>query len=266
MQKAALLQHIARAVPGLIALYRFGSQAQGTSRPESDIDLAVLAQQPLSPSARFALQEDLALLLRRDIDLVDLRQASTVFRMQVVSTGECLHSEDDRTREQFETVVYAAYARLNEERRDILDDIRPEAASMLDDVVLNKVASLERCVTRIREVYAGLDGNLYQNMTTQESILLNLQRTFELSIDLAMHMVRKRRLGVPQDSRDAFDLLQSNGHLDDALATAMKRMVEFRNVAIHEYDKRNLDIVKAIITQRLEDILTFGRRMLQQED
>jgi uncharacterized protein YutE (UPF0331/DUF86 family) len=136
---------------------------------------------------------------------------------------------------------------------------------MPDDVVLNKVASLERCVTRIREVYAGLDSNLYQNVTTQESILLNLQRTCEVSIDLAMHMVRKRRLGVPQDSRDAFDLLQSNGHLDETLATAMKRMVGFRNVAIHEYDKLNLDIVKAIITQRLEDILTFGRRMLQQE-
>lgn len=136
---------------------------------------------------------------------------------------------------------------------------------MPDDVVLNKVASLERCVTRIREVYAGLDSNLYHNVTTQESILLNLQRACEVSIDLAMHMVRKRRLGVPQDSRDAFDLLRSNGHLDETLATAMKRMVGFHNVAIHEYDKLNLDIVKAIITQRLEDVLTFGRRMLQQE-
>jgi hypothetical protein len=64
------------------------------------------------------------LLLHRDVDLIDLRQASTVMRMQVVSTGESLFSADDPKREQFETMVYASYARLNEERRGILDDIR----------------------------------------------------------------------------------------------------------------------------------------------
>lgn len=45
----------------------------------------------------------------------------------------------------------------------------------------------------------------------------------------------------------------------------MKRMVGFRNVAIHEYDKLNLDIVKAIITQRLDDVLKFGQTLLRLE-
>lgn len=72
---------------------------------------------------------------------------------------------------------------------------------MPDDVVLNKVVSLERCVRRIRDVYGKNDTNLYDNLTAQESILLNLQRACEVSIDLAMHIVRKRRLGIPQDSR-----------------------------------------------------------------
>jgi uncharacterized protein YutE (UPF0331/DUF86 family) len=74
---------------------------------------------------------------------------------------------------------------------------------MADDVIINKAASLERCVKRIREVHAGDDKNLYENLTSQESILLNLQRACEVSIDLAMHVIRKRRLGVPQDSREA---------------------------------------------------------------
>lgn len=54
---------------------------------------------------------------------------------------------------------------------------------MPDDVVLNKVASLERCVQRIREVYAGKENNLYEDLTSQESILLNLQRACEVSIE-----------------------------------------------------------------------------------
>jgi uncharacterized protein YutE (UPF0331/DUF86 family) len=134
---------------------------------------------------------------------------------------------------------------------------------MPDDVVINKVASLERCVERIRAVYSDTESNLYQDLTTQESILLNLQRACEVSIDLAMHVVRKRKLGVPQDSRDAFDLLQTHGLLSEPLAHAMKRMVGFRNVAIHEYDKLNLDIVKSIITARLDDILMFGKQLLR---
>ncbi len=136
---------------------------------------------------------------------------------------------------------------------------------MLDDVVINKVASLERCIERIRAVYSGTDANLYQNLTAQESILLNLQRACEVFTDLTIHVVRKRKLGVPQDSREAFDLLQTHALLDELLATAMKRMVGFRNVAIHEYDKLNLDIVKSIIATRLDDILTFGKHILRSE-
>jgi uncharacterized protein YutE (UPF0331/DUF86 family) len=73
-----------------------------------------------------------------------------------------------------------------------------------------------------------------------------------------MHVVRKRRLGAPQDSRDAFKILQDHALLDKESAESMKRMVGFRDIAIHEYDTLNLDIVRAIITQRLDEILVFG--------
>jgi uncharacterized protein len=124
MQYDALIQKVREAVPALIALYQFGSHAQGNARLESDVDLALLAQPALSPVTRLTLREELSVLLHRDVDLVDLQQASTVLRMQVISTGKVLLSADDCAREQFETIVYASYARLNEERRGILDDIR----------------------------------------------------------------------------------------------------------------------------------------------
>jgi uncharacterized protein YutE (UPF0331/DUF86 family) len=136
---------------------------------------------------------------------------------------------------------------------------------MPDNVVINKVASLERCIGRIRAVYSDAESNLYQDLTTQESILLNLQRACEISIDLAMHVARKRKLGVPQDSREAFDLLRTHGLLGEPLAHAMKRMVGFRNIAIHEYDKLNLDIVKSIIVTKLDDILLFGEQLIRSE-
>jgi predicted nucleotidyltransferase len=119
-----LIAYLVKNVPGIIAIYRFGSQARGMTHPGSDVDLAILAHRPLPPAQRFDLAQDLAVLVKQDVDLVDLRCASTVMRMQVVSTGECIHGADEPERRRFEMLVYSDYARLNEERRDILRQIR----------------------------------------------------------------------------------------------------------------------------------------------
>jgi uncharacterized protein len=124
MNDASLSEYIHKAVPGLIALYRFGSQANGTARPDSDVDLAILSREPMPNLRRFELAQELATQLHRDVDLVDLRTASTVMRMQVISTGECLFKTSDQLQGEFEDLAYSTYARLNEERREILNDIR----------------------------------------------------------------------------------------------------------------------------------------------
>ena len=134
---------------------------------------------------------------------------------------------------------------------------------MADDVTLNKAMSIERCLQRILEEYAGDDKNLFTNQTKQDAIVLNLQRACETAIDLAMYVVNQRRLGVPQESRDAFTLLQTAGILLPDLATRMQKMVGFRNVAVHEYTRLNLDVVRAIITKQLEDFRTFSSTIVK---
>lgn len=123
MNDASLSEYIRKAVPGLIALYRFGSQAKGTARPASDIDLAILSREPVPNLRRFELAQELATQLHRDVDLVDLRTASAVMKMQVLSTGACLDSQDESARREFEMYAYSDYARLNEERREIVKGI-----------------------------------------------------------------------------------------------------------------------------------------------
>ncbi len=127
------------------------------------------------------------------------------------------------------------------------------------DVARNKAAIIERCVRRAREVYAGVDSNLTDDLTRQDSIVLNLQRACEAVVDLAMHLVRSYRLGIPQDSRQAFDLLAENGKLDRTLAQSLKRMVGFRNVAVHNYQDLNIAVVRAILHNHADDLLAFAR-------
>mgnify|MGYP001583724443 CR=1 FL=1 len=126
MDTKGVIQRLREALPDTMAIYRFGSQVSGRTHQESDLDLAVLLPSPLPAVRRFEIEQDLAAFLHTNVDLVDLRAASTVFRMQVVSTGECLYARDETERRRFQTAVYSAYARLNEERREILTRITNE--------------------------------------------------------------------------------------------------------------------------------------------
>jgi len=132
----------------------------------------------------------------------------------------------------------------------------------MDDVLLNKIATIERCLMRIDEEYIGHEDELDDNFTRQDSIILNLQRACEASIDAAMHVVRVRKLGVPQKSRDAFSMLAEAGLLDDDLAQRMQAMVGFRNIAVHNYKALNMVILRSILDKRLGDFKALACKMV----
>lgn len=127
---------------------------------------------------------------------------------------------------------------------------------MGNDMILNKVSTIRRCVVRIHEEYAGLPDNLL-NITKQDSIILNIQRACKASIDLAMYVISERGLGLPQHSKDAFDLLHLAGAIDESLNARLKAMVGFRNVAIHNYQAVQVKIVQGIIADHLVDFEVF---------
>jgi uncharacterized protein len=109
-----IVDELRRALDGVVAIYLFGSSAQASTHPSSDVDVAVLARNRLTPAERFDLQERLAALVGRDVDLLDLAGATPVMAIQVVTEGRLLHDGDTAARELFEDRTFGAYARLNE--------------------------------------------------------------------------------------------------------------------------------------------------------
>jgi uncharacterized protein YutE (UPF0331/DUF86 family) len=133
---------------------------------------------------------------------------------------------------------------------------------MKSDIVLNKVAIIERCIKRINEEYAENPENL-GDFTKQDSIVLNILRAAEACIDLAMHVVAEKAYGIPQNSRDAFELLRTNGYISTYLANRLKAMVGFRNIAVHDYQTINLGIVQKVIELHLVDFEEFAAFVLK---
>lgn len=132
----------------------------------------------------------------------------------------------------------------------------------MNDVILNKTTTIERCVKRIYEVYEGNPSNL-TDFTKQDSMILNIQRACEASIDIAMHIVSERKLGVPKASREAFKLLQEANIIDEHLAKSLMNMVGFRNIAVHDYQALQLNILEAIIEKHISDFSRFTKVVLQ---
>ena len=117
---------IRESIPDVWAIYAFGSRAAGGHRAGSDLDLALLGATRLSTEDRWALQQALARRLRVDVDLLDLRAVPTVMQKQVIATGKSVFCQDDPQRRTFEGQVLASYARLNEERREVLRRVSVE--------------------------------------------------------------------------------------------------------------------------------------------
>lgn len=134
---------------------------------------------------------------------------------------------------------------------------------MADDVLVNKAATIERCVARARDEYAKDPATFASDFTRQDAAILNIQRACEAALDLGQHLVRREQLGVPQSARDVFTLLARAGWIDESLAGSMKRMVGFCNIAVHDYQALQLPITVAVIRDHLSEFDEFSRTLLQ---
>lgn len=137
-----------------------------------------------------------------------------------------------------------------------------EQTKATDDVVLNKAASIERAVKRAAEEFHKDPASFATDFTRQDAAVLNIQRACEAALDIGQHLIRKHKLGVPQSSRDVFTLLAGASFIPADLAEQLKKMVGFRNIAVHEYQRLQLPITEHIIQHRLVDFQRYCQLLL----
>lgn len=122
-----------------------------------------------------------------------------------------------------------------------------------DNTTLAKAAIIERCIRRMREEYAA-DPEL-ANLTHLDALTLNIERACQAAIDGAMHIVAVEHLGMPQSSAEAFALLKGAGKLDGPLAARLAAMTGFRNIAIHQYQEIDPEVIRSILSGGWRDLV-----------
>ncbi len=123
------------------------------------------------------------------------------------------------------------------------------------DLLLKKLALIETHVHELRTM-AQLD-DIDRDVREQRFVVHTLQLAAQAALDTALHIVSDERLGEPQTNRELFDALEAAGWIDAAIARSMRNMAGFRNVVVHGYERVNLDIVRDVVRNHLDDLLAF---------
>jgi len=127
------------------------------------------------------------------------------------------------------------------------------------EVIEQKLESLRRCLKRIETKCPTNAEILATDFDLQDILALNLSRAIQLCVDIGAHMISGIDVPPPDTMGQMFDILEQAGVLSTALAGSLKKAVGFRNLAVHNYDAINWDIVFSIVHNHLADFSSFAK-------
>ena len=127
------------------------------------------------------------------------------------------------------------------------------------EVIEQKLESLRRCLLRIETKCPSDASVLVADVDLQDIVALNLSRAVQICVDIGAHMLAGMESLPPDTMGQTFDMLAQQGVLSSELATNLKKAVGFRNIAVHNYESINWNIVHSIVKNHLVDFSEFAK-------
>ncbi|MFP4182016.1 MAG: type VII toxin-antitoxin system HepT family RNase toxin [Thiohalospira sp.] len=126
-------------------------------------------------------------------------------------------------------------------------------------VVEQKLESLRYCIQRVAQRCPATPGELHQDADTQDILALNLSRAVQQCVDIGAHLLASLELQPPNTMGETFDRLTEANIIEEPLADRLKKAVGFRNIAVHNYERIDWEIVHSICSRHLDDFRNFAR-------
>jgi len=136
---------------------------------------------------------------------------------------------------------------------------------MENDVILKKMDSLQRCIKRIEEKSPDNWDSIEEDYDLQDILTVNLERAVQISVDIGLQIFVQINLKPPDTMSEVFTILEEHKVLTPGIARNLKKAVGFRNIAVHEYEEINWEIVQSICTKHVKDFYLFMKAILKFE-
>jgi uncharacterized protein YutE (UPF0331/DUF86 family) len=126
-----------------------------------------------------------------------------------------------------------------------------------DALLLRKLSELDDYRRQVKEFEALTVDQYARDWKIQRIIERTLQMMIETCVDVAGHIVSDEGFRIPKSYADTFTVLHENGILDDRLYLSLKKMAQFRNIVVHQYDKIDSTIVVGILQKNIKDFAAY---------
>ena len=124
-------------------------------------------------------------------------------------------------------------------------------------VIASKLESLRRCLDRIRSKKPDTLNQLLEDIDMQDILALNLERSIQLCVDIANHILSSLDDAPAMSMAESFERLSENEIISVELAGNLRRAVGFRNLSVHAYDKIDWSLVWTNFESDLNDLINF---------
>ncbi len=131
------------------------------------------------------------------------------------------------------------------------------------DVILNKLESLRRCISRVQDKTPESLDLLISDYDLQDVMVLNLERAIQSCVDIGLHLISDLDISPPDQMAQTFRRLSAVGLLEESLAERLAKAVGFRNTAVHAYQDLDWAIVYSIVTKNLDDFRDFASQIMK---
>jgi len=129
-------------------------------------------------------------------------------------------------------------------------------------LVLKKLQALRRCLDRIESKRPADPAALRADYDLQDILSVNLERAVQVCVDIAAHLIADTSRPSPETMTACFAELRTMNLLDAGLSDRLSKAVGFRNIAVHEYQEIDWDIVFSIVTKDLDDFRAYARAVM----
>ena len=130
------------------------------------------------------------------------------------------------------------------------------------DVIQSKLRFLREYLQDLDEYRQITTADYIRQKKDQRFIERTLHLACECCIDIAAHVISRKNLRPPKDNKDLFLILYENGLISGSMESTMRKMVQFRNIVVHDYARIDPEIVVGILHHDVEDLRGFAREIL----
>ena len=132
----------------------------------------------------------------------------------------------------------------------------------MDQLILaEKIESLRRCIQRIEDKKPDNINLLVQSLDLQDILVINLTRAVQLCVDIGSHIISTANKPSPQTMGEVFTTLNELHIITSDTCEHLKKSIGFRNIAVHNYEAINWEIVYAICQNSLQDFRRFAQEV-----